>query len=139
MMTFVKSARRAGRHGSHVSTVAAGHASELFRRHTVTGADETVETIAAAGRVDVSVRENRDCLRRIVKRWIEVRHIVGLRVDRLAKLVTHAELETQLAIHFPTIGDKRFRLRESEEAQRIESLFAVSSEISEQRIGERVV
>src|SRR5215217_7079455 len=120
MMTFVKSARRAGRHSSHVNTIAAGHASELFRRHTIAGAHEAVETIAAAGRVDVSVRENRDCLRRIVKRRIEVRHIVGLRVDRLAKLVTHAELETQLAIHFPTVGDKGFSLGETEEAEGIE-------------------
>src|SRR6185503_13988708 len=129
MMTFVKPARRASRHGLHVSTVAAGHASELFRRHTVTGAHEPVETIATSGPVDVSVRENRDGLRRIVKRRIEVRHVVGLRVDRLAKLVTHTELETQPAIHFPTVGNKRFRLGETEKAQRIEGLFAVSSEI----------
>jgi hypothetical protein len=138
-MPFVKSARRASRNGSHVGTVAAGHASELFRRYAVTGAHEPIETIAAAGRVDVSVRENGDCLRRIVKRRIEVSHIVGLRVDRLAKLVTHAELETEFAIHFPTVGDKRFRLRETEEAQRIEGLFAVSPEISEEGIRERVI
>src|ERR1044072_7836010 len=139
MMTVVKPARRAGRHGLHVSTVAARHASELFRRHAVASAHEPVETIAATGRIDVSVRENRDGLRRIVKRRIEFGHIVGLRVDRLAKLVTHAELETQLAIHFPTVGDKRLCLRETEEAEGIESLFAVSSEISEQGIGERIV
>src|SRR6185295_17227696 len=138
-MTFVKSARRASRHGKHSRTVAARYASKFFLRHTVAGAHEAVETIATFGRVDVSVRENRDRLRRIVTRRIEVREIVGLRVDWLAILVTHAELETQLAIHFPTVCDKRFGLRETEKAHRIEGLFAVRSEISEQRIGERVV
>src|SRR6185503_1482865 len=119
-MTFVKSARRSGRHSEHSRTVAAWHSSELFGRHTVTGAHEAVETIATLGRIDVSVRENRDRLRRIVTRRIEVREVVRLRIDRLAKLVAHAELEAQLAIHFPTVCDECFGLRETEKAHRIE-------------------
>src|SRR5215218_1204654 len=136
MMSFVESARRARRHSKHSRAVATRHASELIRRHAVAGAHEPIETIATSGRVDVSVRENRDGLRRIVTGRIEIREIVGLRVDRLAKLVTHAELKTQLATDFPTVSDKRFGLRETEKAHRIEGLFAVSSE---QRIGEGVV
>src|SRR5215213_2459616 len=139
MMAFIKSARCACRHGQNRCAVAAGHASELFSRHTVTCAHDPVQTIATPGRVDVSVRENRNRLRRIVMRRIEVREIVGLRVDRLAKLVAHAEFETQLAIHFPTVRYESLSLRETEKAHRIERLLAVSSEVSEECIGERVV
>src|SRR6185503_16179544 len=138
-MTFVQPARCAYRHGQHRRTVAAWHASEFFRRHTIARPNEPVETIAASGRVDVSIRENRHRLRRVVTRRIEVREIVRLRVDWLTELVSHAELETQLAIHFPTVRDERFRLREAEKAHRIESLFAVSSKISEQCVRERVI
>src|SRR4029078_8700626 len=55
-----------------------------------------------------------------------------------AKLITHAELETQFAVDFPTIGNERLSLCETEEAHRIECLFAVSAEVSEEGISERV-
>src|SRR5689334_17511358 len=139
MMSFIESARRAGRHRQNGCTIAAGHASEFFSRPTVTSPYDAVQTVAAFGSVDVSVREDRDRVRRIVERRIEVREVVRLRVDRLAKLVTHAELETQLAIHFPTIRDESLSLRETEKTHRIESLFAVSSEVSQKRIGKGVV
>ena len=110
-------------------------ASEFLGRHTVARPNKTVETIATLGRVDVSVRENRYCLGGVVKRRIEVREIVGLREDRHAKLVTHAKLEAQPAAYFPTVGNKRLRLREAEEAHRIESLLAVRAEVAKQRVG----
>src|SRR5262245_26813896 len=135
-MAFVKPARCANRNSQHCRSVASGHATELFRRHSVAGANETVETIAAFGRVDVSIRENCDGLRGVVKRRIEVREIVSLRVDGLTKLVTHAELETQFAIYFPTVRNERFSLREAEKAHRIEGLFTVCAEVSKQSIGE---
>src|SRR6185436_9748528 len=135
-MAFIKPARRANWNGKHCCTVTSGHAAEFFRRHAVARADETVEAIAAFRGVNVSIRENRDGLCGIVKRRIEVREIVGLRVDRLTKLVTHAELEAQLAINFPTVCNKRLGLRETEKAHRIESLLAVRAEVSEQSIGE---
>src|SRR5215216_5776633 len=103
MMSFVKPARRACRHGPHVGGVTTGHTPEFFRRNAVACANQSVETIAAFGRVDVSICENRYRLRRVVTRRIEVSEIVGLRVDRLTELVTHAEFETQLTINFPTI------------------------------------
>src|SRR6185503_17928614 len=48
------------------------------------------------------------------------------------------ELETQLAIDFPTVRNERLSLSETEEAHRIECLFAVSAEVSEEGISERV-
>src|SRR6185369_9233948 len=89
-------------------------------------------------RVDIAVRQNRDGFRRIVKRRIEVGHVIRLRIDRLAKLITHAELETQLAIDFPTVRHERLSLREAEEAHRVERLLAVRAEVAEQRVGESV-
>src|SRR6185503_15754897 len=107
--------------------------------HSVSGAHETVETIAALRRVDVSIRENRDGLRRVIKRRIEVGEVVRLRVDRHSKLPAQTELETQATIHLPTVCHERFRLSEAEEAHRIECLLAVRSEVAEQCIGECVV
>src|SRR6185503_17939546 len=138
-MALVKPARCTDRHGQHCCTVAAGYAPEFLRWHSVARPNEPVETIATSRRVDVSVRENRHSLRRVVTRRIEVREIVCLCVDRLTELVTHAELETQLAIHFPTVGSERFSLRETEKAHRIEGLFTVCSEISKQCVRERVI
>src|SRR6185369_5572880 len=134
-----ESARRACGHGQNGRAITAGDASELFRRHAVASTHEPVETIATFGRVDVSIRENRNRLRRVVERGIEVREVVGLRVNRLAILVAHAELETQIATHFPTVRDESFSLCETEKAHRIEGLFAVGSEISEECVGEGVV
>src|SRR5215212_6478738 len=120
MTSFVESARCTYRHCPHVGSVTAGHAPEFLRRHAVTRACESVETIAAFRWIDVSICENRHRLRRVIKQGIEVREIICLRVDGLAKLVTHAELETQLAIELPTVCDEGFSLSETEKAHRIE-------------------
>src|SRR5688572_3309087 len=109
-MSFVQSTRRASRYGSHVRAVATRYACEFFRRHAITGAHETVKAIAASSRIDVSIRENRYRLRRIVKRWIEVGEVVRLRVNRQTILIAHAELETELPIDFPTVSHKSFCL-----------------------------
>src|SRR5215207_4025543 len=102
MTSFVESTRRPYRNCPHVGSVTAGHAPEFLRRHAVTRAYESVETIAAFRCVDISICKNRHRLRRVVKRGIEVRKIICLRVDGLTKLVTHTELKTQLTIELPT-------------------------------------
>src|SRR5688572_28863843 len=119
-MAFVESAWRSDRHSTHGCTIAPRHAGQLFRRHSVTCTHQTVETVSAFRRVDVSIRQNRHGLRRIVTRRVEVGEIVGLGVDRLPKLITHAEYEIELAIDFPTVRDERFGLREPEKTHRIE-------------------
>src|SRR6185369_1938623 len=81
MMRLVKTTRSAGRHRSYVSTITTRNAPKFFRRHTIAGANESIETIAAFSRVDVSVCENRNSLRRIVESRIKVSEIVRLSVD----------------------------------------------------------
>src|SRR5687768_7043582 len=111
MMSFVEPARRAYGYGEYLCTVTAGNATELFRRDSVSSADETIKTIAAFRRIDVSVRQDRYSLCGVIRGRIEVREVVCLRVNWLSKLPAYAELETQPAAHLPTIRDECFRLR----------------------------
>ena len=63
--------------------------------------------------------------------WIKVSDVVRLGVGRPKVIEACAYLDAQISSRFPTVGDKSFRLIESEEANRIVISFAVGPEVSE--------
>ena len=84
------------------------------------------------------VRVEHHRLRRVVQRRIEIRDVVGLRVDRLLVLVAQPHLEAQVLLDAPGVRHVAAVLREAEEPERIVAAFGVGAEVAEQRVGERV-
>src|SRR5262249_12669143 len=118
-LIVIETAWGAGWYREHRRAVPIRHSSKLARGDAITRANNSVQAIAPFGRVDISIEQHGDRLRRIVSAGIEVCDLIGLCVRRNDVLIAHAQLEAEIAPHSPVIRYKPVILRKAEETDRV--------------------
>ena len=134
----VEAAWRAGRHGEHARQGGARHPELLLLWHALARASDPAVGVTAARDHVAGARVQPHRARRVVERRVEVRHVVGLRVDGQVVEVAHAHLHAEPPAGLPVVEDEGLDLGEAEEAHRIALGLAVGAEVAEQGVGEGV-